>query len=112
MSSLVEVRTTSYATAETVRPTVPSTTPRPHRVKPGSTPSTRTCTSSPNTCSEPYGAARPRAGSDAPDPDRTTRPVELVDDPGRTRTACSRSPPTWLQHVVSCHPDKWPQRAL
>jgi len=36
------VRTTSTATGRSVRPLPESTTPKPHRVNPGSTPSTRT----------------------------------------------------------------------
>ena len=45
------VRTTPTPTIRSGRPTDPSTTPRPHRVSPGSTPSTRTgCASRPNTC--------------------------------------------------------------
>ena len=39
----VGVRTTPTATIAAARPAAPSTTPRPHRVRPGSTPSTRTC---------------------------------------------------------------------
>ena len=91
-ASVCGVRTTPTATIRSGWPSPPSTMPRPHRVSPGSTPSTRTGATSfvvapavgPNRCSAPTlhsgrpdrpagHAARRRAGAVAADPSRGPR---------------------------------------
>ncbi|GAA1277267.1 hypothetical protein GCM10009634_20710 [Saccharothrix xinjiangensis] len=76
------MRTTSTATGRTVRPGPPSTTPNPHRVRPGSTPNTRTVTS-------------PRAVGE-----HQFETLEVRDDPrvADTRTVTNRHPQSTQRH--------------